>query len=103
MDWEEFICINWALLIDWLTNNVDNSSESFWSYWDDNWAAGVLDTLSSNETLGGIQGNGSHIVTTQMLGDLQYESVIGSLHLKGIKNWRKISLELHIDDGTNDL
>lgn len=103
MDWEVFICVNWALLIDWLTNNVNNSSESLWSDWDDNWAAGVLDTLSSNESLSGIQGNGPHIVTTQMLGDLQYESVICSLHLKGIENWWKISLELHIDDGTNNL
>jgi hypothetical protein len=38
-----------------------------------------------------------------MLGHLKNESMSGSLHLEGVENWWKIALELHIDDGTNNL
>jgi hypothetical protein len=38
-----------------------------------------------------------------MLGDFENESVFGSLNFKSVKNFRKVSLELDIDDGTDDL
>jgi len=38
-----------------------------------------------------------------MLGDLENESVTNTLDFKGIENWWKISLELDIDNGTDDL
>ena len=38
-----------------------------------------------------------------MLSDLEDESVGDSLHLKSVQNGRKVSLELHVDDGTDDL
>jgi hypothetical protein len=103
MDWKEFIRVDWTLFVNWLTNNVDNSTKSLWSDWHNNGALGITNTLSSNESFSGIKSNGSDVVTTQMLGDLEHESVIAILYLKGIENWGKISLELHIHNGTNDL
>jgi hypothetical protein len=38
-----------------------------------------------------------------MLGDLKNESVGNTLNFKGIKNWWKVTLELDIDNGTDDL
>jgi hypothetical protein len=38
-----------------------------------------------------------------MLGDLKNKSVTNTLNFKSIKNWWKISLELDIDNGTDDL
>jgi hypothetical protein len=38
-----------------------------------------------------------------MLGDLKNKSVTNTLNFKGIKNWWKISLELDIDNSTDDL
>jgi len=38
-----------------------------------------------------------------MLGDLENESVLNTLDFKGIENWWKVSLELDIDNGTDDL
>jgi len=38
-----------------------------------------------------------------MLGDLENESVTNTLDFKGIENWWKVSLELDIDNGTDDL
>ena len=103
VDWEELGGFNWALLIDWLSNNIHNSTESLWSDWNHNWVSSISDILSSNETLSGIQSDGSDVVTTQVLGDLKNESVFDTLNLKSVKNWWKISLKLDIDDGTDDL
>jgi hypothetical protein len=38
-----------------------------------------------------------------MLGDLENESVLNTLDFKSIENWWKVSLELDIDNGTDDL
>jgi hypothetical protein len=38
-----------------------------------------------------------------MLGDFENESVLSTLNFKSVKNFRKVSLELDIDDGTDDL
>ena len=103
MNWEEFSGVNWALLIDWLSNNIHDSTESLWSNWNHNWGSGISDGLSSDKTLGGIQSDGSNVVTTQMLGDFENESVLNTLNFKSVKNFRKVSLKLDIDDGTDDL
>ena len=103
MDWKVFIGVDWTLLVNWLTNNVDNSTKSLGSDWHNNRASSVWDTLSSNESFGGIKSNGSDVVTTQMLGDFKHESMTNILYLKGIKNWGKISFKLDIHNGTNDL
>jgi len=73
------------------------------SDWNLNWKTGVSDDLSSNETLGGIQSNGSDIVSSQMLRDFQDESMLRTLNLEGVKNRWKLTVELDIDDGTNNL
>jgi hypothetical protein len=38
-----------------------------------------------------------------MLSDFENKTVLGSYDLKGIQNFRKIAIELHIDDGTDNL
>lgn len=103
MNRQEFSSINWSLLIDWLTNDVDDSTKGLWSDWHHNWVTSVVNFLSSNETLSGIQSNGSNIVTTQMLSDFQNESVWNSSDFEGVQNWWEVTLKLHIDDGTDNL
>ena len=103
MDWKELISLNWALLVDGLTNDVDDSTKSLGADWHSNWIASVSNLLTSNETLSGVEGDGSHVVATKMLSNLEDESVVDTLHLKGVEDRWKVALELHIDDGTNDL
>ena len=90
-------------LIDGLTDNVDDSSEGLGTDGHQNGGSDIADTLSSNETLGGVKGNSAHVVATQMLGDFEDESVGAVLNLKGVQNRGELALELDIDDGTNDL
>ena len=103
MDWQELLGVNWTTLVNWLSNDIDDSSEGGWADWDLNWSTSVLDWLSSDKTLSGIQSNGTHVVASQMLGNLEDESVLGTLDLKGIENWWELSRELDINDGTNNL
>ena len=100
MDWQVLSGVNWSFLIDWFSNNVHNSTEGSWSNWNHDGVSSIVDLLTSNETFGRIQSDGSNGVSTQMLGDLEYKSDINILDLKGVKNWRKGSLELHVNDGT---
>jgi hypothetical protein len=103
VNWSVLISLDGTTLIDGLTNNIDDSSEGLGTDGYQNGGADIADTLSSNETLSGIKGNGTDVVSTEMLGDLENKSVGAILNLKGIQNWGKLALELHIDDGTNNL
>ena len=103
VDRKHTLGVNWTLLIDWLSNNIHNSSKSLWSDWNHNWRSSISDFLTSNETLSRIQSDSSDVVTTQVLGDLKNKSVFSTNDLKGVKNLRKVTLELDIDDGTDDL
>ena len=103
MDWQILSGVNWSLLIDGFSNDVDNSSESLRSYWHHDWVADILNLLASDETFGGVHSNGSHVVASQMLGDLEDKSDWKSLDLKSVLDWWEVSLELHVNDGTNDL
>lgn len=103
MDGSVFSGVDWTSLVNWLTNHIDNSTESFWTDWHENGCTSIDDSLSSNETFSGIQGDGSHVVTTQMLSDFQNQSVLSSLYFQSIQNGWEFTVEVHIDDGTNNL
>ena len=53
--------------------------------------------------LRGVEGDGPHVVATQVLGDFEHQSVFDILHLEGVENRGQRSLELHVHDGTNNL
>ena len=82
MDWQVCVGLDWTTLIDWLTNDIDDATESAWTDWHLNGVAGVLDGLATHETLSGVKSDGAHVVATQMLGDLEDETVLSSLDLK---------------------
>jgi hypothetical protein len=92
-----------TFLIDGLTDNVDDSAESLGTDGHHDGVSGVSDGLSTNEALSGVESDGADVVATQMLGDLEDEAVRSSLYLKGIENRGKLTFELHVDDGTNNL
>ena len=95
--------VDGAALIDGLTDHIDDSAKSFVTDGHLNGGASVLDGLATHETLGGVEGDCADVVATQVLGDLEDEAVLGALHLERIHDGRKVALELHVDDGTNDL
>ena len=103
MDGQVLGGLDGALLVDGLTNDVHDSAEGGGSNGHHDGVAGVVDLLTSDETLGGVQSDGSHVVATQVLGDFQNQSVLDPLHLKGVQNGGQVAFELHVDNGTNHL
>ena len=103
MDGQELLSSNGATLIDGLTDDVDDAAEGLGTDGHLNGIASVTDRLTTHKTLGGVEGDGAHVVATQVLGDLEDETVLGTLNLERVEDRRKFALELHIDDGTNNL
>ena len=95
--------LDWAALIDGLTNDVDDSAERLGADGDSDGVASIHDRLSTHETLSGVESDRSHVVSTQVLGDLENETVTSALHLESIENGGKFTLELHVDDSTDNL
>merc|ERR1719183_3347915 len=103
MDGEVVLGLNWALLIDGLSNHVHDSAESSWANWHGNGVASFSDFLSSDKTLSRVQSDSSHIVASQMLGDFQNQFILDPLHFECVENFWQIAFELNINHSTNDL
>lgn len=103
VDGSELFGVDGATFVNRLTDNINDSAESFGANGDANRVARVVDQLTAHKTLGGVQSDGSHVVATQVLGDLEHESVFDTLNLKRVVDGRQRPLELHVHDGTNNL
>ena len=103
MDGQEALSVDGATLVNGLTNDIDDSAEGAGADGNLNGVTSVDDWLAADETLSGVESDGAHVVATQVLGDLEDEAVLGALNLERVENRRKLTLELHIDDGANDL
>ena len=103
VDGSELISLDGTTLVNGLTNNINDSAEGFGADGDQNRRTSVLNWLSTDETFGGVKSNGPDVVATQVLGDLKHESVLHTLDFKSVENWGQRTLELHVDDGTNNL
>lgn len=103
VDWELDLGVDWSSLVNGLSNNVHNSSQTFWSDWNHDWVSGILDGLSSNQTISSVHGNGSDSGISQVMGDLQDQSSIDSFNFEGVQDGWQGSGELDVDDGTDDL
>jgi hypothetical protein len=69
VNWKEVSGSDWAHLVDWLTDNIHNSSKSCGTNWNGDGASSVINLLSPDQTLGRIESDSSDVVATQMLSD----------------------------------
>jgi hypothetical protein len=99
----ELVSVYRTTLINRLSNDVDDSAESLGTNGHENGLFDINDVLSTDETFSGVHSNSTHVVTTEMLGNLEDKTMAGALDLKSVENWRKFSLELDVDDGSNNL
>ena len=104
VDGHELVTLDGAALVDWLSDDVHDTTERTLSYGNLDGSTGVDDLLATDETLGTVHGNGTHRVLTQVRGDLKDEATaVKVLDLERVQDGRKVvSLELDVDDGTND-
>ena len=103
MNGESLLVTDRTTLINWLTDDINNTAECLGTNRHLNGVASVLDGLATDETFSGVKSDGSHVVATQMLSDFKDETMLGALNLESIENRRKFTFELDIDDGTDNL
>ena len=103
MDWVSDFGFDWASLIDGVSNDVHNPAEGLWPDGDTDRSSGINDFLTSDESLCGVHSNCSDSGVSKMLSDLEDESVFDSLDLECVEDRWDVSVELHVNDGTNDL
>jgi peptide chain release factor 1 len=104
VDGSTTISLDWATLINWVTSDVHDATKSLWADWDGDWTTSIVDAVATDETLSTIHSNATDDVLSQMLSNLKDELLAAIECLQGVENGRKLlGIELHIDDGSDDL
>ena len=88
---------------DRLADDVDDAPERAVADRHRDRLAGVVHGLAADETLGGVHGDGANRVLAEMLRDLENEPDAVVVGLERVQDLRKVLLEVHVDDGTDDL
>ena len=65
--------------------------------------AGVGDVLAAHETFGRVHGDAAHGALAELLRDFEHEAVAAVRGLERVQNLRQVTVELHVDDGADDL
>jgi hypothetical protein len=59
--------------------------------------------LSANKTFSRIHRNGPHCIFAKVLGDFENKTDFMTVDLESAHDWRKITIELHVDDSADYL
>jgi hypothetical protein len=93
-----------ATLVNGVTSDVNDTTKGARADRDGDGSASVTGGSTTSETLGTIHSNGTDDILTQVLSNLENELLAVVLGLNGVENGGKLlTLELHVDDGTDDL
>ncbi len=92
-----------AGFIDRLADDVDDAAERAGADRHHDRVAGIDDFLTADQTLGGVHRDGPDRGFAEMLGDFKHQTVSAVPGFDRVQNRRQVSLELHVDDGADDL
>ena len=90
-------------LVDRIADHVDDAAEHLVADRHRDRRAGVGALLAADQTLGGVHRDGADGVLAEVLGDLEHQAVAAVLGLERVQDRRQMILELHVDDGADDL
>ena len=65
--------------------------------------AGVRDFLAAHQAFRGVHGDGAHGGFAEMLGDFEHQPAALIVGLQRVQDWRQMAVELHVDNGADDL
>lgn len=104
VDRRELDTLDRATFVDGFTNDVHDATEGSSADGNHDGGAGVNDLGATDKTLCTVHSNGTDRVLTKMGGDLKNETTTAEiLDLEGVQDRREVvSVELDVDDGTND-
>ena len=92
-----------AGLVDGIADHVHDAAERAVADRHRDRLAGIGDLLAAHQAFAGVHGDGAHGQLAEMLGDLEHQAVALVLGLERIENRRQFAVELHVDNGADDL
>jgi peptide chain release factor 1 len=104
MDGGKLDTLDWATLVNGLTNDVHDTAESGGTNRDHDGVASINDLGTTDETFCTVHGNGADRVLTKMGSDFKDKTATAEIHdLEGVEDRREVvGVKLDIDNGTND-
>ena len=103
MDRAHVFGLDRACFVDRLADDVDDAAERAGADRHHDRRAGVGDFLAAHQALGGVHRDGAHGGFAEMLRDFEHQAVAAVLGFDRVQNGRQMALELHVDDGADDL
>jgi peptide chain release factor 1 len=93
-----------STLIDGITENVNDTTQSGLTDGDGDGGSTVNNSHTTGDTISGVEGNATDEVLSQVRGNLKNEVVLRALNVQSVENIRELSIrELNVDDGSNNL
>ena len=105
MNGKLLLVLDGSTLVNGLTSDVHDATEGTVTDGNHDGVASVGSLAATDETLGTLHGNSTNSVLTKVLGNLEDETTATKdiLNLESVQDSRKLlSVELDVDDGTND-
>ena len=92
-----------APLVDRLADHVHDAAERLVAHRDRNRPLHVLHPLAADEALGRVHRDRAHRVLAEVLRHLEHEPDVVVLDLERVEDRGQVVVELHVDDGADDL
>ena len=103
MDRTLLFSLDRTCFVDRFADHVDDAAEGLVADRNFNWLSGICDSLSADQTFRSVHGNGAHGGFAEMLRDFQHEALSAVRRFERVQNSGQVILELHVNDGTDDL
>ncbi len=103
MDGAQRFAFDRAGLVDRLADDVHDPPKRRFADRHGDGLTGVGDFLAADQAFRNIHRDAAHRAFAQMLGDFEHKTVTVVDRLKRVENLRQMSVELHVDDGTDHL
>ena len=92
-----------AEFVDRLADDVDDATERLVADRHHDRSAGIGNRLAAGQALGDVHGDAAHAMLAEMLGHFEDEPVAVVRGFQRVQDLRHVAVELHVDDGADDL
>ena len=92
-----------AFFVNWFANNVQDTTQRFFTHWNHDRSACVGYGSTANQTLGRIHRNGTYSVFTKVLRNFEDQFVPVVVALQRVKDLWQVVAELNVDNSANHL
>jgi hypothetical protein len=103
MNGAPFLVLDRTSFIHGITDDVDDAAERSVADRDGDRLPGVDDLLSAHQSLADVHGYGTNRRFAEMLSNLEHQAIALVLGLERIEDRGKMPLELHVDNGADNL